>query len=278
MEMLYPILKYMCYGLVTMFSTVLGSFTGMGGAILVKPIFDIIGHFPTRIINEMTTITIFCTTFVGISRHIIRKTPIEYKIIVPIAFGASIGGALGQICFDILIRNVPDPLVIVIQNFGLCVVIIFSYIFIRDREHIEFLELRSPRISFEFGCVLGLISCFLGIGGGPLNVAFLLYLFNYPMKMAIVGSTMIMLFSQTSKLITIAISEDNFSLLFVPNANNVLPIYITIAMAIGAIIGGIIGGNLNKKTENEHTVAHWFNIVQAMVLSTAIYNIVVNLI
>lgn len=277
MDTLYTMLKSIGYAFTTFFCTVLGSFTGIGGGILIKPIFDNIGHFPTKTINEMTTITIFSTTFVGICRHIIRKTKIDYKIVVPIALGAALGGVFGQLAFDVLLANIPEDFVIVIQNFGLCVVIIFSYIFIRDREHIEFLELRNSRISYDFGCILGLISCFLGIGGGPLNVAFLIYLFNYPMKTAIVGSTMIMLFSQTAKLITIIISEKGFTLLFTPNINGVLPIHITIAMALGAIFGGIVGGNLNRKTPDEHKIATWFNVVQAMVLAIAIFNIVINL-
>lgn len=285
MNSIYILFKSIGYTFATFFATVLGSFTGMGGGILIKPIFDIIGHFPTKTINEMTTITIFCTTLIGIVRHIIKKTPVQYTIMVPIALGAALGGVFGQLGFDILLANIPEAFVLVIQNFGLCIVIIFSYIFMRDREHIEFLELRNPRISFEAGLILGLVSCFLGIGGGPLNIAFLLYLFNYPVRMALVGSTMIMLFSQTAKLITISLSENSFTLLFIPNSNQVLPVYITFAMVLGAVVGGIVGGSLNKKVydnndlvEYDRITAFWFNVVQAIVLIIAIYNIVSNLI
>ena len=48
-------------------------------------------------------------------------------------------------------------------------------------------------------------------------------------------------------------------------------------MILGAILGGFIGANFNKKC-SEKTVEKAFNLVQLLVLSITIFNIVRNLI
>lgn len=55
------------------------------------------------------------------------------------------------------------------------------------------------------GVLLGAVSAYLGIGGGPFNVAVLCMFFAMDIKEAAAGSIFIILFSQLSNLISIAV-------------------------------------------------------------------------
>ena len=127
-------------------------------------------------------------------------------------------------------------------------------------------EARYQENAKKLGCFLGICSSFLGIGGGPINVALIIYLYSVGTKAATVCSLMTILFAQISKLGTVALSTG-----FLVYDLSVAP-----AMVIGAIAGGFIGASLNKRC-SEQAVERAFNGVQLLVLAIAIFNIVRNL-
>jgi len=53
------------------------------------------------------------------------------------------------------------------------------------------------------GIIMGMIGAFLGIGGGPINMALLMFGFGYGIKEAGVKSIVVILFSQSSALISL---------------------------------------------------------------------------
>lgn len=116
------------------------------------------------------------------------------------------------------------------------------------------------------GVFLGICSSFLGIGGGPINVALIIYLFSFDTKTATVCSLVTILFAQISKLTTVALTT----------GFGVFDLSIAPVMIVGAIAGGFIGASLNKKC-SEAAVEKAFNAVQLLVLAISIFNIVRNL-
>ena len=106
---------------------------------------------------------------------------------------------------------------------------------------------------------------FLGIGGGPINVALIIYLFSFDTKTATVCSIVTILFAQISKLATTALTTG-----FAMYDLSVAPL-----MAIGAVLGGFIGASISKKC-SEKTVEKAFNGVQLFVLAITIFNIIRN--
>lgn len=116
------------------------------------------------------------------------------------------------------------------------------------------------------GVFLGFLSSFLGIGGGPINVALLIFVFAFNTKTATVYSIITILFAQISKLISVGVATG-----FAVYDLSKIPV-----MIIGAILGGFIGSWLNKKLP-EKTVEICFNGVQVIVLGFCIFNVIRNL-
>lgn len=77
----------------------------------------------------------------------------------------------------------------------------------------------------------------MGIGGGPIELMALSYLFSMDSKKAAANSLYIIMFSQMAALIQTGITAQ------IPTFNPVT----LIGMAIAGIVGGIIGSTLNKK-------------------------------
>jgi len=129
-------------------------------------------------------------------------------------------------------------------------------------------RIRNYRFSSAFvfaaaGIVLGLLSSFLGIGGGPINVALLMYLFSFEIKTATFASLMTIFFAQIAKLTAIL-----FGTGFAAYNLEMAPF-----MIICAIAGGFIGTHI-KKTVSSKTVGILFNCMQLLIMLICILNIV----
>ena len=61
------------------------------------------------------------------------------------------------------------------------------------------------------GLFLGVVSVFLGIGGGPLNIALLTLFFSFDMKECVVYSIATIFFSQLSKLFQVFVLSSSVS-------------------------------------------------------------------
>ena len=160
-----------------------------------------------------------------------------------------------------------DQLVTVVQNVVLGLLILAVYLYMKNKAHIKGKNLSGIPVSLAVGCFLGVCSSFLGIGGGPINVALIIYLYSVTTKTATVCSIITILFAQISKLVTLALTTG-----FAVYDLSVAPV-----MVVGAIAGGFIGAVFNKRCKEE-TVDKAFNAVQLLVLAIAVFNIVRNLI
>lgn len=111
------------------------------------------------------------------------------------------------------------------------------------------------------GGILGILSSFLGIGGGPINLVVLFYFFSMPTKVAAQNSLYIILFSQITSLgnsvVTATIPE--FS------------VFLLLLMAGGGILGGFCGRNINKRIDS-HKVDILFMVLMVMIIGINIYN------
>lgn len=260
-------MQFILYFLIAIGATTVGSLTGMGGGVIIKPLMDVLQGFDVETIGVLSSITVFCMSLVSIGKQMIAKTPIPFQIAIPLAVGSVIGGYLGQWMLRTIVTTLhAQGLVTVVQNAILAVLILCVYIYMRNKNRIPGLHLSGIPVSLLSGCFLGICSSFLGIGGGPINVALIIYLYSVTTKTATVCSLMTILFAQISKLATVATSTG-----FAVYNLTVAPV-----MVIGAVAGGFIGASLNKRF-SEETVEKAFNAVQLLVLAITIFNIVRNL-
>ncbi len=261
-------MQFVIYFFLALFATTIGSLTGMGGGVIIKPLMDVLGDYNVQTIGIVSSITVFSMALVSVAKQIKAKTIIPFKTAIPLGVGSVAGGFFGEkllkLIVDLLSAN---SVVTVVQNCVLAFLILCVFIYMRNKSKINGKHLDGAFISLTIGVFLGLCSSFLGIGGGPINVALIIFLFSVNTKTATVCSLITILFAQISKLTTIALTTgfSEFDLSVVP------------VMVAGAILGGFIGAGFNKKCKEE-TVEKAFNGVQLLVLGITIFNIIRNLI
>ena len=113
------------------------------------------------------------------------------------------------------------------------------------------------------GLLLGIMSSFLGIGGGPINLVGLGFFFGMETKTAAANSLYIILFSQAASLLATLITGS------VP-AFRILALILMVAGGIG---GGIVGRSFNKKMDNR-AVDKLFIGLMVLIIGICVYNAV----
>lgn len=132
-----------------------------------------------------------------------------------------------------------------------------------SKARIQGKHISNPAFCVIIGLVLGLMSSFLGIGGGPINLVVLFYFFSMETKTAAQNSLYIILFSQITSLLTTLITHS------VPEFT--LPALVL--MIAGGIGGGIAGRTLNKRMSSR-AVDKLFLVLMGIIILISIYNAV----
>ncbi len=261
-------MQFVIYFLLALFATTVGSLTGMGGGVIIKPLMDVLGDYDVQTIGIVSSITVFSMALVSVAKQIKAKTEIPFKTAIPLGVGSVMGGFFGEKLLKFIVDFLgANSVVTVVQNCMLAILILCVFLYMRNKNKINGKHFDGIFISLAVGIFLGLCSSFLGIGGGPINVALIIFLFSVNTKTATVCSLITILFAQISKITTVALTTgfSEFDLSVAP------------VMVAGAILGGFIGAGFNKKCKEE-TVEKAFNGVQLLVLGITIFNIIRNLI
>ncbi len=257
-------MQVVIYALVTLFATLMGSIAGMGGGVIIKPVFDAFAQYDAVTVGLITSITVFAMSLVSVSRHMVMKTKIDPRAGAVLCLGSIAGGYTGQFLLgrlDAVLQN--NDLLIVVQNVMLFVLIICVVLYMAYKSRIRSLNTTKPVPVLLCGLILGALSSFLGIGGGPFNVAIILFVIGCDMRMAAVYSILTILFSQLSKLVTVA-----FTTGYAQYDLSVLPIIVLCGVA-----GGFLGAKFNTSLHNK-AVERCFNIMQIIILCITLSNIV----
>ena len=255
------------YFVIAICATTVGALTGMGGGVIIKPVLDLLGNYDAATIGLLSSVTVFAMSVVSIIKQIRQKTRIPGMTALPLAVGSVIGGTVGEQILKALIRALGDNrAVVVTQNICLGLLIILVFVYMLKKDKLPTLHKRGLVLSTLVGVLLGFFSSFLGIGGGPINVALLIFIFSLDTKTATVCSIITILFAQISKLGTVMLTTG-----FAPFDLAMLPV-----MIIGAITGGWLGAKLNKQLP-EKTVEIAFNCVQVFVFAACAFNIYRNI-
>jgi len=257
---------YVVYSVIVLFATVFGAIAGLGGGVIIKPLFDMIGYHDAATIGFLSSVTVFTMCIVSIIKQLKMGFAFSLRVIICISIGSLLGGGAGDIIFNFVSQQVNDNSIKVTQAslLALTFIIIIVYTFYEDKNKNHLITNRF--IIFISGFCLGLISVFLGIGGGPLNVALLMYLFSYSMKEATIYSIATIFFSQLSKLVNVGMNGG-----FARYDLTILPV-----LCITAIIGGFIGTTINQKLGSEK-IASVYTSLLFLLLAVSTYNIITNI-
>ena len=231
--------------IVAFLSSIVGAICGIGGGVVIKPVLDMLQLGEVSTINFLSGCTVLSMSLYSVSKAMIsRDSKVDTVTGTPLAIGAAVGGVVGKTMFSSVKAMFTNPAMVggvqavtlgLITGMAPCVLV---------------------------GLVLGIMSSFLGIGGGPINLVVLGYLFSMDSKTAAANSLYIILFSQLASLISTLLSG--------------LPTFqplVLAVMVVGGIGGGIAGRSLNKKMDNR-AVDKLFICLMALIIGICVYNAV----
>ncbi|MBR6791097.1 MAG: sulfite exporter TauE/SafE family protein [Oscillospiraceae bacterium] len=220
----------------------LGAITGVGGGILIKPIADAMDLLPVSAISFLSGCTVLCMSASSLIRTRHNGVRLEKSITVPLAVGSVGGGLLGKYLFELIRQSFGNEAVLgLIQAALLLLMTLSVLVYYAFKEKIAPRKLGGFPLCLTVGLTLGVISSFLGIGGGPANVAILCLLFSMTSKEAAKNSIFIIFFSQVVSLISTVAGGT------VPDVK----LWLVALMAAGGVGGAIIGSSVSKKLSDK---------------------------
>ena len=242
-------------------ATTAGSISGIGGGVLIKPVLDAITDMPAGVISFLSGITVLTMTVVSLLRS--RKGEQEISnVTLFLAIGAAVGGVAGKKIFDMIKTSAGnDAMVSLIQNIVMVILTVAVFVYTVRKETISTKNVENKVVVIICGLGLGMLSSFLGIGGGPINLMFLSYLFSMDTKTAALNSLFVIFFSQVLSLATTLVTGS------VPEFD----VTILILMMVFAVAGATLGRSLSKKMSGKN-VDILFMILMAVIIGLSVYN------
>lgn len=249
--------------IIALLASTIGSISGIGGGIIMKPVLDALSGYSIATISFLSGCTVLSMATVSVLRQ--RKsggTALQAKPALLLSMGGVFGGILGKTVFELLKAQVPDSTVGAVQSAILLLCTLLVLCFMLRLSHIHTHRFEAWYAFGAVGLGLGLLSSFLGIGGGPINIFALMFFFSWDNQKSAVYSLCIIFFSQLSTLVLTLIGG-------VPSYE---PLTLAL-MCVGGIAGGLIGSGVAKRLSAKLT-SRFFIGVLGIVLLTCVYNFV----
>ncbi|MGL4982448.1 MAG: sulfite exporter TauE/SafE family protein [Treponemataceae bacterium] len=252
------------YFLITIIASFIGSLSGVGPGVIMKPLFDSIGALSVSVVSFLCG----CTSLAMASMALVasRKSPvrIDIKRSSFLAMGACVGGVIGKQLFvfvkiitgNEVVAGLLQGSILLFAN-----ILVIFYVLFKTKIHTQ--SISNPITSIFLGILLGILSSFLGIGGGPFNIVALAYFYSMAPKETALNSIFIMFFSQATSLFTT----------FVTKTIPVFDASLLFLMCLGGIIGAFVGGFSSKKI-TEKFLETFFLIVLLLLIVLNTYNII----
>ena len=245
-------------------ASIVGAVCGIGGGVIIKPLLDAFKFLDVSQISFLSGCTVLSmSAYSVVKSKLSGKKEIDILTVLPVAIGGAIGGIAGKWLFSFVKSLSDNPnRVGVVQAVCLLIVTLFTLVYTIFKDKIKTKKLKGLSVLVTVGLLLGIMSSFLGIGGGPINLVVLFYLFSMTTKEAVITSLYIIFISQIASLGTSIIAKT------VPE----FPVQILIFMAAGGILGGVVGRIINRKIEDK-TVDKLFMVLMVLMIFINIYNI-----
>lgn len=216
---------------------------------------------PASRISFLSGITVLTMTIVSLLRSRSGEQKIS-RTTVFLAIGAAVGGVAGKKVFDMIKSSAGnDAMVSLIQNIVMVMLTSAVFIYTLKKERISTKRVENKAVVIASGFVLGVLSSFLGIGGGPINLMILSYLFSMDTKTAALNSLFVIFFSQVLSLVTTLVTRS------VPQFEWSL----LLLMMVFAVVGATLGRSFSKKMSSR-AVDTLFMILMAVIIALSVYN------
>lgn len=227
--------------IISFFATSIGSLAGLGGGIIIKPFLSTFSSLNLININILSSITVLIMALISILKR--RKSSPLIENYIFLIFGSILGGILGNKIFHLL-NNFIKNLHLIESFQSLLIILILIIVLTLNGNSKSYFLSPSKKNLFLTGFFLAIVSSFLSIGGGPINVSVFIILFSLDIKIASFISLIIIFFSQASSIITYSLSYNITDF-------NLKPLIFMIPAAIlGANLGTYLNQALKEKTIN----------------------------
>lgn len=250
--------------LVSFLSCIVGAICGIGGGVVIKPVLDMLHLGSASTINFMSGCTVLAMSCYSVGKAMLsHDSKVDTVTGTPLAIGAALGGLAGKELFAIvkgLLANA--EMVGGVQAVALGIITVGTLAYTVCKAKIATRHLAGKLFCLVVGLLLGIMSSFLGIGGGPINLVVLGYCFSMDSKTAAANSLYIILFSQLASFLSTLITG-------VPEFETAA----LLVMIAGGIGGGIAGRALNKKMDNR-AVDKLFICLMVLIIGICVYNAV----
>lgn len=256
--------EYILFGLIGLSASTAGAVCGIGGGVIIKPLLDAFGLLSVEAISFLSGCTVLAMACFSVLKSITGgDSSVDKTTGTPLAIGAAAGGVAGKVMFHMVASSFSDrDQVGSVQAVCLLLITMGTLLYTVKKDRIKTHHITNKVVCIVIGFVLGILSSFLGIGGGPINLVVLFYFFSMDTKTAGQNSLYIILFSQAASLInSIAASQiPEFSFLILG------------VMVLSGIAGGAIGRKVCKRL-SEVTVNKLFIVLMAEIMMICCYNI-----
>lgn len=244
-------------------SSTVGGICGIGGGVVIKPVLDALGVMSVSTASFLSGLTVLAMACISVYKN--RKTnELDAKRSIPLGIGAAIGGVAGKQLFEMVKTAAgADSIVGAVQAILLGLMVMGTLIYVRNKARIATKNVQNPAAGAGIGLALGVCSAFLGIGGGPMNLAVLYYFFSMGTKQAAVNSILIILLSQIASL-TMSLASGS-----VPAFD-----WGVLAAMVGAgAIGGFVSARLHRKLSAQQTDVLFAGLL-VVILCICVFNAV----
>lgn len=248
--------------LISFLACIAGSICGMGGGVIIKPVLDFIQFGSASTISFMSGCTVLAMTGYSVGKSVLSgEKKVEMKTVTPLAIGAAIGGVAGKRIFNFIRDSAPNrSMVGAVQAAVLAVITIGTLIYTLKKDKIKTKNVKNAAGCFAIGMALDIVSSFLGIGGGPINLVVLYFFFSMDTKTAAANSLYVILFSQLAGVVSTFVTG-------LPQFE-IMPLLL---MMTGGVLGGIAGRKLTAKMDNK-AVDKLFIALMVFIILINIYN------
>ena len=248
---------------VSFLSCIVGAICGIGGGVVIKPVLDLLQMGAPATINFLSGCTVLSMSLYSVSKALrAGDSKVEMSTGTPLALGAAVGGVAGKELFSAVKTFFGgSPMVGGVQAIALGIITVGTLIYTMNKARIATRTTSNKAVCVVIGLLLGVMSSFLGIGGGPINLVVLGFFFSMDTKTAAANSLYIILFSQAASLLATLVTGS------VPE----FQVSALLLMVAGGIGGGIVGRKLNKKMDNR-AVDKLFIGLMVLIVAICVYN------
>ncbi len=249
------------YLLIALFATVIGSLVGLGGGVIMKPLLQAVSPLDALSINVLSSITVFFMAMSTLYKRTKADKTLYKSKYLYLIIGSVIGGVIGNSIFSSFLTMFDNENTVSLIQTIILIVLLVMVVF--KHLYIEKLPVFESKVSMVIiGVLLSILSTFLGIGGGPINVPIFIGFLGVSILDATYLSILVIFFSQLSNIV----------IYFTDGTFGVVELIPLLVMIPAAIIGGIVGGKLSQTLEAE-TVSKLFNITIMALIVLNIYNL-----